>query len=142
MSDERSPTRPRNDQPPLDKDAVLKVLEVYKTAWERQDPELILTIFTEDATYQENVLEVPFMGHDGIRSYWQAKVVAEQARIDFRLLNIYVDGQIAIAEWEVFLDDRRERRRKQMREVAILEFDGHRIASLREYWTAKVISRI
>jgi len=28
-----------------------------------------------------------------------------------------------------------ERYRKLTREVAILEFDGERIASLREYWT-------
>jgi hypothetical protein len=44
-----------------------------------------------------------------------------------------------IAEWEATFDDRVQGRRKRMREVAILEFDGNRIASLREYWASEVV---
>ncbi len=125
----------------LDKQFVLQVIATYQQAWETQDPEKILTIFTEDATYQERAFEEPCRGHDGIRRYWQEKVIKGQGNIRFRLLNLYLDGMTAIAEWEAEFDDRPARRRRRMREVAILEFRGDRIASLREYWDAISIGR-
>ena len=30
--------------------------------------------------------------------------------------------------------------RKRMREIAVLEFDGHLIASLREYWASETVA--
>lgn len=54
-----------------------------------------------------------------------------------RLLNFYVDGAPVIAEWEAEFDDVVQAVRKRMREVAILEFDGPLIASLREYWASE-----
>jgi ketosteroid isomerase-like protein len=53
------------------------------------------------------------------------------------LLNLYLDGTTAIAEWEARFDDVAQGHRKRMREVAILELDGNRVASLREYWTSE-----
>lgn len=116
-------------------------IDTYLRAWMQQDPELIVTIFTDDATYHERVLEEPVRGRAGIRDYWQAKVVDGQADIDARLLNLYTatDGDTVIAEWEATFDDRVQGVRKRMREVAILEFAGERIASLREYWASEVI---
>ncbi|BBX23204.1 hypothetical protein MTER_26150 [Mycolicibacter terrae] len=120
---------------------VRTTIDTYLRAWMRQDPELIVTIFTEDATYHERVLEEPIRTRAGIRDYWQTKVVEGQANIDARLLNLYTatDGTTVIAEWEATFDDRVQGRRKRMREVAILEFDGEQIASLREYWASDVV---
>lgn len=123
----------------IDRLRVREVLKTYQRAWETQDPELVLTIFTEDAVYHERVHEAPIRGHSGIREYWQEKVVESQGAIEFELLNLYLDGDTAIAEWRVHMDDRIQRVRKRMLEVAILEFDGDRIASLREYWAAETI---
>ena len=53
---------------------------------------------------------------------------------------ITLDGTTAIAEWEARFDDVVKGHRKRMREVAILECDGDRIASLREYWTSESLS--
>ena len=116
-------------------------IDTYLRAWMQQDPELIVSIFTDDATYHERVLAEPIRGRAGIRDYWQSKVVAGQANIDARLLNLYpaTDGTTVIAEWEAVFDDRVQGLRKRMREVAILEFAGERIASLREYWTSEVV---
>ncbi|ORA78556.1 hypothetical protein BST28_14445 [Mycolicibacter kumamotonensis] len=120
---------------------VRTTIDTYLRAWMRQDPELIVTIFTENAAYHERVLEEPIRTRAGIRDYWQTKVVEGQANIDARLLNLYIatDGTTVIAEWEATFDDRVQGRRKRMREVAILEFDGNRIASLREYWASEVV---
>jgi ketosteroid isomerase-like protein len=124
----------------LAKEDARKLIDIYIRAWTTQDPDLILTIFTPAATYHERVLEQPIRGHDGIREYWQTKVVKEQANISAELLSVYLDGTTAIAEWEARFDDVVEGHRKRMREVAILECDGDRIASLREYWTSEPLS--
>jgi uncharacterized protein (TIGR02246 family) len=121
----------------LTKEQVRQVLDVYIRAWEDQDPDLIVTIFTDGATYHERVLGEPHRGRQGIRDYWQTKVVGGQANITCRLLNLYLDDGTAIAEWQAEFDDTAQEVRKRMREVALLEFEGDRIASLREYWASE-----
>lgn len=116
---------------------VRSVIDTYIRAWTTQDPDLIVTVFTPTATYHERVLGEPIRNTAGIREYWQAKVVRGQANIQVELLSLYVDGDTAIAEWEARFDDLAAGHRKRMREVAILEFDGSRIASLREYWASE-----
>jgi hypothetical protein len=121
----------------LTKQEVREVLDVYIRAWETQDPDLICTIFTDGASYHERVLGAPILGRDGIRAYWQSKVVGTQANITCELLNLYLDDGTAIAEWEAEFDDRAQQVRKRMREVALLTFDGPLISSLREYWASE-----
>ena len=121
----------------LTKVEVREVIETYIRAWVEQDPELILTVFTESATYHERVLEKPICAHKGIRQYWQEKVLESQDRIECVLLNLYLDGTTAIAEWEACFDDLKQGVRKRMREVAILEFEGRLIGTLREYWASE-----
>jgi ketosteroid isomerase-like protein len=124
----------------LSKDDVRKVIETYLRAWMTQDPGLIVTIFTPAATYHERVLGEPIRDENGIREYWQTKVVKGQANVQAELLRLYLGGTTAIAEWEARFDDVVAGHRKLMREVAILEFDGDRIASLREYWASQPLS--
>ena len=127
---------------PLDRDHVRRTVDTYVAAWQQQDPDLIVTIFTEDATYHERVLKAPIRTRSGIRRYWQEKVVTNQARIECRVLSLYLDGDTAIAEWEAQFDDKEDGVRKRMREVAILEFRDGLIASLREYWASEVVGPI
>jgi hypothetical protein len=124
----------------LGKQDVRNLIDIYLRAWTTRDPDLILTIFTPTATYHERVLGEPICDHAGIREYWQSKVVEAQANIQTELLNLYLDGTTAIAEWEARFDDVVQGHRKRMREVAILELDGNRVASLREYWTSEPVS--
>jgi hypothetical protein len=121
----------------LTRQHVREVLNVYIRAWETQDPGLIVTIFTPAATYHERVLAEPIPDREAIREYWQTKVVGAQANIECELLSLYLDGDTAIAEWEARFDDLAQGVRKRMREIAVLEFDGPLIASLREYWASE-----
>jgi hypothetical protein len=121
----------------LTRQHVREVLNVYIRAWETQDPGLIVTIFTPAATYHERVLAEPIPDREAIREYWQTKVVEAQANIECELLSLYLDGDTAIAEWEARFDDLAQGVRKRMREIAVLEFDGPLIASLREYWASE-----
>jgi hypothetical protein len=124
----------------LTKQDVRAVLDIYIRAWETQDPDLIATIFTESATYHERVLEAPIPNREAIRRYWETKVVAAQANIKCELLNVYLDGATAIAEWEAEFDDVVQGVRKRMREIAVLDFDGRQIAALREYWSSERVA--
>ena len=126
----------------LTKQDVLSVIDVYIEAWEKQDPDLIVTIFTDDATYHERVLQDPIPDRDAIRAYWESKVVGSQANITCRLLDLYLDGDTAIAEWLAEFDDVVQGVRKRMREVAILEFRDGLIASLREFWASETVGQM
>jgi hypothetical protein len=116
-----------------------EVLDVYIRAWVTRDPDLIVTIFTDSATYHERVLEDPIPDRDAIRRYWEEKVVRSQANIKCELLSLYLDGTTVIAEWEAEFDDLAQGVRKRMREIAVLTFDGPLISSLREYWASERI---
>lgn len=126
----------------LTREHFLEVLDQYCDAWQTQDPEKILSLFTEDGIYHERVLEEPILGHAGIYNYWQSKVVENQANIQVRVVNAFIDGQVGIAEWEVFFDDREQSLRKYMKEIAILEFRDGKIKLLREYWASKPLGPI
>jgi hypothetical protein len=126
----------------LTKDDVREVLDVYIKAWETQDPNLIVTIFTPAATYHERVMGDPIPDREAIRRYWESKVVGAQANITCRLLNLYLDGDTAVAEWLAEFDDVAQGVRKRMKEIAVLEFDGHLIASLREYWASETAGTV
>ena len=124
----------------LTKENVRDIVDVYIRAWVERDADLIETIFTDTATYHERVFEAPIQDRHGIRAYWKAKVIESQANIKCELLNLYLDGNTAIVEWEAEFDDLAENVRKRMREVAILVFEDRLIASLREYWSSEQVS--
>jgi hypothetical protein len=124
----------------LTKQEVRDVVDLYIKAWVEQDANLIVTIFTETATYHEQVLEEPIRDRSGIRAYWLTKVIESQSDVKCDLLNLYLDGNTAIVEWEAEFNDLVQGVRKRMREVAILVFEGRLIASLREYWSSKQIA--
>ncbi len=92
----------------LTKQEAHEVIDTYIRAWEGQDPDLIVTIFTESATYHERVLQDPIPDRKAIRDYWQSKVVESQANIKVQLLNVYLDGETVIAEWLAEFDDMAE----------------------------------
>lgn len=126
----------------LRRDDVQAVLDTYVRAWETQDPALIVTIFTEDATYHERVLQAPIPNREAIRKYWETKVVGSEANITCKVLTFYISGSTVIAEWEAFFDDLEKRERKHMKEIAVLTFRGGMISSLREYWASESLGSL
>lgn len=125
----------------LTKQEAREVVDTYIRAWETQDPDLIVTIFSDSATYHERVLEDPIPDREAIRRYWVSKVVKSQANIKVALLSLYLDGDTVITEWEAEFDDLAQSVRKRMREIAVLTFEGNLISSLREYWASETVGR-
>ncbi len=113
------------------------LIDIYATAWETRDPELILTIFTEDATYHDP-RERKNVGIEEIKRYWETKVVDGQKDITFELLNVWVPepGNTVIAEWHATFIDTKRNVHVDMVEVAIFEARDGKFSSLREYYTS------
>ncbi len=121
----------------MTKDQAKALVTVYGEAWMERDLEKILTVFTPDATYFDP-REKEVRGHDGIRKYWQTKVLNNQTDITFNLLNLWVDGDTVIAEWKATFTDLERQMRIDLTEVAIFAVRGEQFSSLREYyWSAK-----
>ncbi len=115
------------------KEDAIKLINIYGKAWETKDPELIVTIFTDDATYNDPK-EPENLGRDAIRNYWLTKVVGEQDEIKFNLLHVWADGNTVIAEWHVTFRDIKRGLFIDMIEVGIFVIKGDRFSSLREYY--------
>lgn len=117
----------------MTKEEAIRLLTIYGEAWEKRDPELILTIFTPDATY-DDPHEPKNFGHDEIRAYWESKVIGEQKDIHFTLLHTWVDGDTVIAEWHADFIDTKRNLKIDMVEVAIFGVRDRKFNSLREYY--------
>lgn len=120
----------------MTKEEAITLLNTYGEAWEKQDPELILTVFTPDAIYNDPA-ESETQHHDGIREYWLKKVVGEQKDIEFTLLHVWVDSDHIIAEWYVEFVDIKRNVHVKMYEVAIFTARDGKFSSLREYYKSE-----
>jgi len=119
------------------KEEVQKLMELYSMAWTEKKVDLLPQIFTRDAEYAENVFKMPKKGLGEIEAYWKEKIVGMQDNIIFTLKHIFADENYAVVEWNAEFTDLTEKRRKQIREIAVLTIRENKIASLREYWTSK-----
>lgn len=117
----------------MNKEEAIKLIEIYGKAWETRDPELIITIFTEEATYNDPK-EPENIGRDAIKKYWETKVIGEQEDIKFNLLNVWVDENTVIAEWHATFKDIKRNLFIDMTEVAIFGVKDGKFSSLREYY--------
>lgn len=118
----------------MTKEIAKKLLNIYGEAWVTRDPDLIISIFTDDATYNDPH-ESENIGKEAIRSYWVNKVVLGQKDISFHLRNVWVEGETVIAEFDTKFTDIKRNLSIQITEVAILTIKEEKISSLREYYT-------
>jgi uncharacterized protein (TIGR02246 family) len=79
----------------MTKDQAAQLIATYGKAWEQRDADLILTVFTPDATYFDPREGVQ-TGHAGIKAYWESKVIGSQKNITFKLLNLWMDADTVI----------------------------------------------
>ncbi len=117
----------------MTKEQAVILIETYGKAWETKDPELIATIFTDSATYNDPK-EKENIGLEAIKEYWKYKVIGEQDDIKFNLRHVWVDGDTVIAEWHATFKDIKRNLLIDMDEVAIFTVEGDRFSSLREYY--------
>ena len=117
----------------MTKDRAIELIGIYGKAWENRDADLILSVFTPTATFFDPREGVK-TGHAEIKAYWESKVIGSQKDILFRLLNVWIDGDAVIAEWNVIFIDTTRNFSIDMTEVAIFTAEGEFFSSDREYY--------
>ena len=111
---------------------VTEWVKSYRKAWETADTDLLLTLFTEDASYRSNPFEEPHVGHDGIRAYWDG-VTSQQRDARVSMGKPFVDGDRVAVEWWTRMVSEGEEVTLPGCLVLRFEADG-RCSDLREYW--------
>ena len=120
---------------PAQPDPVLsRIMDAYGRAWTTQDVALLLSLFTEDATYHENPFNAPLAGYEAIAAYWQRAVISNQREIQFRWRHVYSDGAQHAIEWQAQFSRIDPPQRVELRGMMFLQLAGDRIGRLREYW--------
>lgn len=119
------------------------VMKKYGKAWENQDTDLLLSIFTNKGVYQESPLSKPYKGHKQIKKFWDSTVVNETKKIKFKLGKCYVstDKKTGFAEWECKNTHKWKKdgkwRKDHMVGIMIIKMKGGKISYLNEYWNTK-----
>lgn len=117
----------------MTKEEAERLIGIYGEAWMARDANMILEVFTPDATYFDP-REGEQVGHAGIKRYWETKVLNSQKDIKFTLLNVWPCGDTVIAEWNAKFTDIPRNLHIDMTEVAIFGVRDGKFSSLREYY--------
>jgi hypothetical protein len=107
-------------------------IETYRVAWERRDPDLAASLFTDDAWYRSLIFDEPHVGQEGVHAYWSS-VTSQQSNVSVRLGTPVVQGNRVVVEWWTQMDV--DGAPITLPGALILRFaaDG-RCEELREYW--------
>jgi len=115
---------------------VSHIMEAYGRAWEIHDADLVLSLFTEDATYQENPFSEPMAGHAAIRRYWN-EATGPHRDVKSRWDYAGSARDLHIVEWSASFHRADVNHRIELRGIMLLEFRGQRIFRFREYWVRR-----
>jgi ketosteroid isomerase-like protein len=120
--------------PPEAPEALLcRIMDTYGRAWETHDPELVLSVFAEDATYRENPFSEPMAGHAAIRHYWE-QATGPHRDVQFHWDALGASCGLHFVEWSCTFTRSDVQGRIELRGIMLIELRGERIFRFREYW--------
>ncbi|MBA3778899.1 MAG: nuclear transport factor 2 family protein [Chloroflexi bacterium] len=115
------------------------VLEAYKRAWERRDPDLAVELFSAEIEYRDDPFEEPMRGSNAVREYWN-EAAATQVHVEFDAERIWVSGRTVLASWHAAYTRRSNAERVRLRGFMTLELDdAGKISRFREWWHRRVV---
>ena len=113
-----------------------RIMNTYRRAWERREATLVLRVFTQDATYQENPFRAPFAGREAIGRYWK-EATGRHRDVRFEWQAVCRSGVLHVVEWSVRFTRADSGKRRHLRGVMFLELRGKRVSRFREYWLSR-----
>jgi ketosteroid isomerase-like protein len=116
---------------------LIETMQSYGKAWEGQNPDALIALFTEDGTYQEKPYLEPMQWHDAIRAYWIQYPVSDQRNITFTLWKCNVVEDTWYAERVARFDQIESWLSIELYWIMIITMKEWKIATLREYWHSK-----
>lgn len=106
--------------------------EAYRVAWEQADSEAAADLFSENATYRDNIYEEPYRGRAGVIEYWTG-VTSSQSNVTVLMGEPVVAGNRADIEFWTTMDG--DGAPITLAGCLLLDFDDNgRCTALREYW--------
>ena len=75
-------------------------LDEYGRAWVDGDPDRVVVLFSDTATYRETPFDKPMRGRREIREYWQEGAADAQENVEFMSQVWAVVDDTAIAGWQ------------------------------------------
>lgn len=107
-------------------------IEAYGRAWETGDDDLMVSLFTEGASYRCAPFREPLRGHDEIRAYARRNAGA-QRDTHVRMGRPFIDGSRVAVEWWTTMIENSQAVTLPGCLLLRFEGDGH-CSELREYW--------
>lgn len=116
-------------------------LDEYGRAWINGDPDHVVTLFSDSATYREMPFDDPMRGQDEIREYWQNGAADAQEDVEFASQVWAVKNDTAFAGWQARFTRKASRARVEFDGVFRLVFSREQgtlwCTVLEEWWHSK-----
>lgn len=118
---------------PLDPAEARRLIDTFGQGWARQDAELVLSVFGENAVFREGPFGAALEGRDAIRAYW-ADVSYHQSEGSFTSGELFTVGPWFAVEFKCVFRRRRTGEWVDVRGALFCETDGANITEMRMYW--------
>jgi uncharacterized protein (TIGR02246 family) len=109
------------------------LLDRYKRAWEKRDPDAAVALYREDAEMRLDPFEDALQGANAIREFWN-NVAATQANVEFDAERVWVSGPTVLASWHAAYTWRQTAERYRVRGFATFELDDAGLIARHKQW--------
>jgi ketosteroid isomerase-like protein len=111
------------------------LVERYKRAWERRDPDLAVALYRDDAELRLDPFEEPAHGINEIREIWN-DVAATQDHVEFDAERVWASGNTVLTSWHAAFTRRSNAERVRIRGFSTFELDEARLIQRARQWAA------
>lgn len=116
-------------------------LDEYGRAWINGDPDHVVTLFSDTATYRETPFDDPMRGRSEIREYWRNGAAEAQEDVEFASQVWAIRDDTAIAGWQARFIRKASGGQVELNGIFRLEFSEEqgalRCTALEEWWHNK-----
>lgn len=117
---------------------VVNWLSKYGLAWRRGDPDLVASLFSLNAVYQETPFDAVMEGREAIKAYWEEGAATAQEGVEFTSEVWSIEGLTVIAGWQARFIRKRCMTQVELNGVFRLKFASLQrqllCESLEEWW--------
>jgi hypothetical protein len=117
-----------------------QLMDILEKGWTRGKLDLIMSIFADEAVFQETPFTTPVQGLPAIRRWW-ADVPYNQSEVTCTTGEIYSAGPWFATEFKLVFRRRRTGEWVEARGALFCETDGSKVSEMRMYWHRAVAGR-
>ena len=117
------------------------LVQQYKRAWERRDPDLAMELYREDAEFRLDPFEEPARGANEIREIWN-DVAATQDHVEFDAERVWLVERTILTSWHAAFTRRSNSDRIRIRGFSTFELDDSGLIQRARQWAqSRVVGR-